>query len=109
MRKMMWATLVVAVIVSPAFGQRQKGQGQGRGGFGGGGGGFALLAVKSVQEDLKLSADQVKEIDELTAKQSQALEGLEGRERFQKMAELAPKNQEAAAKVLKPEQQKRLK
>src|SRR5437867_801535 len=114
MRKMMWVALVVAVAVvaAPAIGQQQKKQrGQGRGGFGGGGSLF-LLAAKSVQEDLKLSADQAKEVEELSAKQRDSFQGLQDlsrEERAQKMQENAKKNQEAIDKLLKPEQQKRLK
>ncbi len=115
MRKIMWATLVVAiaVLVAPAIGQQQKKQrGQGRGGFGFGGGGLFLLAAKPVQEDLKLSADQVKEVEELQAKQRDSFQGLQDlsqEERIQKMQENAKKTQEAVDKLLKPEQQKRLK
>lgn len=111
MRKMMWATLVVALAVSPAFGQRQQQrQGQGRG-FGGGGS-LLLLAQKAVQEDLKLGEDQVKEVTDLSAKQREAFTGLQDlsqEERAQKMQEIAKKNQEAVNKLLKPDQQKRLK
>ena len=111
MRKLVMAALVVAVATAPAFGQRQQRQGQGRGGFGGGGQ-TALLAAKSVQEELKLTPDQVKEVEELSAKQREAFGGLRDlsqEERAQKMQEMAKKSQEAIDKVLKPEQQKRLK
>src|SRR5207245_5465174 len=110
MRKMMLAALVVAVAVSPAFGQRQQRQGQGRGGFGGGG--LGLLTQKPVQEELKLTEDQVKEVTALSAKQREAGQGLQDlsqEERAQKRQELGKKSQEALAKILKPEQQKRLK
>lgn len=112
MRKLMWVGLVVAVavVVAPAIGQQQKQRGQGRGGFGGGS--LFLLAAKSVQEELKLSADQVKEVEDLNARQREAFQGQENlsrEERAQKLQELGNKNQEAINKMLKPEQQKRLK
>ena len=61
-------SVVLALIVSApcAWAQRPGG----RGGFGGGfGGGASLLAQKSVQEELKLSEDQIKKVDEFLAKQ----------------------------------------
>jgi Spy/CpxP family protein refolding chaperone len=111
MRNLMLAALMVAVSVSPAFGQRQR-QGQGRGFGGGMMGGVGLLANKAVQEDLKLTPEQAKAAQELAGKQRgefQGLQNLSPEERREKMQELNKKNQEAIATLLKPEQQKRFK
>jgi len=98
---------VVALVAAPALAQRQPRQGQG-----------ALLANKSVQEELKLSEDQVKKVGEIDKsigeKRSAELgkltdeerRGEKGRELFRKFAE--EMNTEAG-KVLKPEQQTRYK
>src|SRR4051812_47044730 len=66
------AAAVVAVAVSPAMAQRQRQQGQrqqGQGGAGFGQGQLFLLSQKSVQEELKLSEDQVAKVKELAEKQ----------------------------------------
>jgi Spy/CpxP family protein refolding chaperone len=102
---------VVAMAASPALAQERQRQRQG-GGFGGFGGGVMLLGQKSVQEELKLSEDQVKKIQDLQAKQREAFQGfgdLSQEERRTKMQELNKANNEAVAKILKPEQVKRFK
>jgi Spy/CpxP family protein refolding chaperone len=101
------ALAVVALAASPALAQQ-------RGPFGGGFGAspLMLLGQKSVQEELKLTDEQVKQVTELQEKQRANrpdFQGL-GREEIQKkMAELRKTENEAIAKILKPEQLKRAK
>jgi Spy/CpxP family protein refolding chaperone len=88
----------------------QRGQFGNRGGFGQGGGTLALLSQKSVQQELKLTDDQIKKAEELLQKQRSGA-GLRDVPRDQireKMQELAKANQAALAEILKPEQTKRL-
>jgi Spy/CpxP family protein refolding chaperone len=98
------AALLVACAASQIDAQQR--------GFGRGmmGGGAALLAQKSVQEELKLTPDQVKQGEELAAKQQEAFRGLADlsqEERRQKMQEMQRKSQEDLAQFLKPDQLKR--
>lgn len=102
------AAAVVAMAVGPALAQQQRGRG-----FGGfGGGTLFLLTQKSVQEELKLSDEQVKKATELQEKQREAFQGLRDlsqEERRTKMQEMTKTQNEAIAKLLKPEQLKRAK
>ncbi len=115
MKRLMQVTLVAAIVVmaaSPVLAQQRRGQGGGGRGFGGLGGGAMLLGQKSVQEELKLSDEQVKQVKELVDKQREAFQGfgdLSQEERRTKMQEMAKTNNEAIAKILKPEQTKRFK
>lgn len=71
-----------------------------------------LLSQKSVQEELKLTEDQVKKVKELSDKQRESFRGLRDlsqEERQKKMAEAAKANTKALAEILKPEQLKRVK
>jgi Spy/CpxP family protein refolding chaperone len=98
---------VVAMAASPALAQQRQRQG---GGFGGGM--IFLLGQKSVQDELKLSGEQVKQVKELADKQLESFQGLRDlsqEERRTKMQELNKANNEAVAKILKPEQLKRVK
>jgi hypothetical protein len=97
-------------------GQRQQGQQQRgqRGGFAGGfgGGTLFLLNQKSVQDELKLSDEQVKKAKELSDKQRASFGGLRDlgqEERLKKIQEQAKANDKAVADLLKPEQLKRVK
>jgi hypothetical protein len=95
-------------------GQRQQGQRGQRGGFAGGfgGGTLFLLNQKSVQDELKLSEEQVKKAKELSDKQREAFGGLRDlsqEERRTKIQEQAKATDKAVAEVLKPEQMKRVK
>ncbi|HEY7326008.1 MAG TPA: hypothetical protein VH592_00100 [Gemmataceae bacterium] len=112
MKRFMQVTLAAAIVafaVSPALAQQQRQ----RGGFGGFGGGTVfLLTQKSVQEELKLSADQVKKVTELQEKQRESFQGLRDlsqEERREKMQEMTKANEKAVADILKPEQVKRVK
>lgn len=107
------AAAVVAMAASPALAQERQRQRQGGGfGFGGFGGGVTfLLGQKSVQEELKLSDEQTKQVKELMDKQRESFQGLRDlsqEERRTKMQELNKANNEAVAKILKPEQLKRV-
>jgi Spy/CpxP family protein refolding chaperone len=106
---------VVALAASPALAQRQqRGGGQPPGGrFGGGfgGGPLMLLGQKSVQEELKLTEDQIKQVTDATAKQREARQGLRDlsqEERTKKMQELNKEGEKVVQDVLKPDQAKRL-
>src|SRR5262245_64884757 len=85
------ALALVALVVSPAMAQRQRQPRQGgRGGFGFGP--EQLLTNKSVQEELKISDDQKKKVEDAGKKiqemVNKKLEGVPRNERFQKMAEV---------------------
>jgi hypothetical protein len=102
---------VVALIASPVCAQ-----GQGRRGGGGGAGRMNQLLLanqKSVQEELKLSADQIEKVSAAYKKQQAAFPGLreiqEEAERSKKMQDLVKEGDKAVADALKPEQAKRLK
>ncbi len=111
MKRVMQITLaaaVAAMAVSPVLAQQRQ---RGFGGFGGMGT-LLLLGQKSVQEELKLSDEQVKKVTELQEKQRESFQGLrdlsqEGRRT--KMQEITKTQNEALAKILKPEQLKRAK
>jgi Spy/CpxP family protein refolding chaperone len=107
------AAAVVALVASPALAQRQRPQGQGgrQGGPGGGAmSGLMLLGQKSVQDELKLTDDQVAKIKAAGEKQREALGGgLSREEAQQKRQELAKENEKLVADLLKPDQAKRLK
>jgi Spy/CpxP family protein refolding chaperone len=111
--QMMLALGVVALVAGPAGAQGF------RGGPGGGGPGM-LLNNKSVQQEIKMTEEQVNKIKEVVKaindkhnEEFTAARSLEGQERFQKMQEVSRAvSQEvlkAADDVLKPEQIKRLK
>jgi len=95
-------------MASPALAQRQR-----RGGGGGRGMSSAmLLGQKSVQEELKLSEDQVKKLQEFQTSQREKFQGLRDLsedERRQKFQELAKESEKVVDETLKPEQKKRLK
>ncbi len=107
---------LVALLAGPALAQG------GRGGFGvgmGAGGPVGLLGNESVQNELKLDAEQKEkaaklatEVGEKMASVREQLQDLQGPERMTKMQELArPINESAmktAAEFLKAEQVKRL-
>src|SRR5690349_14206661 len=117
MKKLLPLTLAAAIVVmaSGVAMAQERQQRQGRGGFGGGGFGMGstfLLGQKSVQQDLKLSEDQVKKLKDLSDKQRESFQGLRDlsqEERRTKMQELAKANEKAVGEVLDAKQQKRLK
>ena len=121
MKRLMQITLAAAIVVMAsgavlAQERQQRGQQRGqRGGFGGGGFGMGAtfyLNQKSVQEELKLSDEQVKKLKELSDKQREAFQGLRDlsqEERRTKMQESAKATQKAIGEILNDKQQKRLK
>jgi len=106
------AAVVVAMAAGPALAQEQQRQRRG-GGFGGFGGGMlSLLTQKPVQEELKLSEEQVKKVTELQAKERENrpdFQGLDREEIQKKMAERTKVQNEAIAKILDDKQFKRVK
>ncbi|HEV3203723.1 MAG TPA: hypothetical protein VGY77_05040 [Gemmataceae bacterium] len=70
-----------------------------------------LLSQKSVQEELKLSEDQLKKLGEIVKKRQEAREKMadvDPKERFPKMRALILESSKQARAILKPEQDKRL-
>ena len=112
MRKVVLGIAAAAILIagqSQAWAQRQ-GRGFGGGQFGGGT--VFLLGQKSVQDELKLTEDQVKQATVLAEKQRTslgALRELGQQERRAKVQEQARENDKAVADILKPEQLARLK
>jgi hypothetical protein len=118
MKKFGVCVLVVVIVAATAPSllaqQRQRGQrGQRGGGFGGGGADMvSLLTQKSVQDELKLTEDQVKKVTELATTQrgsAQGRQNLSQEERQKMMQERAKTNEKALAEVLKEDQLKRAK
>jgi Spy/CpxP family protein refolding chaperone len=115
LKKLWWSALTLAIVVlaaAPALAQPPRGGPGGRGGFGFGGGPLFLLTQKSVQEELKLSEEQIKKVTQLNEKQRESRGGfrdLSREEREKKMAEQAKETNKALADILKPEQLKRVK
>src|SRR5580700_7030229 len=73
MRNLLKVTLALglaALVASPALAQGRGGRG-GRGGMGAGGGATALLMQKSVQEELKVTEDQLTKVQGIMPKIAQ--------------------------------------
>ena len=66
---------VAALLACPALAQQQQRQRQGGGRGQGGGGPLGLLRDKGVQQELKLTDDQVKAVDAAAKKQADAMQG----------------------------------
>jgi Spy/CpxP family protein refolding chaperone len=114
------ATVLALMAGFASTASAQRGQGGGRGGFGMMGGGTAgLVMMKPVQEELKLTPDQTKEVTKIA---DDAMEA--GRESFGNLRDASPEDRRAAmekfqkqaaetdkkiAAALKPEQAARLK
>lgn len=105
MRRMMQRALAAGILslaVSPIMAQ--------------GPGGFRpsplmLLGQKSVQEELKLTADQIQKVEAAFQKQMESFQGfrdLSGEERTKKFQEMTKENEKFVADNLKPDQAKRL-
>jgi Spy/CpxP family protein refolding chaperone len=102
MRKMMGAAFVFAVTVVPAYGLGPPIQ---DGMF------LSFLASRGVQEDLKLTPEQVKEVTEIRGKRMRKppeFRQLTREEQRQVKQELDKKDRETLTKLLTPEQLKRL-
>jgi hypothetical protein len=110
-------SLVVLVILAsagpPLLAQQQRQQRQRGGGTRGAGRDVvSLLTQKSVQDELKLSDGQVKQISELAASRRGAGRGgqnLSQEERQKRQEERTKANEKALAEILKPDQLKRAK
>ena len=101
----MLAATVLAVVVSNAPGQGPALEPRGTPPS------FMLLEQKSVQEELKLTEDQVKRLKVVAVTQKDSepnLVGLSPEERFKEIQKLVRKMDESVAEILKPEQVKRL-
>lgn len=104
---------LVLVATSAQAQQRQQRQQQ----RGGRGGGFTmsslmLLSQKSVQDELKLGADQVSKVEEAAKKEADARQGLRNLgqdEQRAKFREMRTASDKVVADILKPDQAKRLK
>jgi len=102
------AAALVALVASPALAQRRGPR------MGGGMPTIMLLGQKSVQEELKLSDDQVTKVKEALAefgKEAKKIQEGEGtrEEKGKKFGELGKSTNATAAKILEPKQAKRLK
>jgi Spy/CpxP family protein refolding chaperone len=100
------AVAVLALTASAAQAQR----GGGRGGMDGMSP-LMLLYSKSVQEELKLTPEQLKQLEEAQKKQFEAFRGigqLSEEERIKKFQELNKEGNKTVHEILKPEQTKRL-
>jgi Spy/CpxP family protein refolding chaperone len=106
---LMAVAVVLAVATSPALAQRGQRQGFG-GGFGASP--VMLLGQKSVQDELKLTEEQVKKVTQLAEGQRGGGRGdfanLSREEIQKRMQERAQASQKAINEILKPEQSKRL-
>lgn len=117
MKRLMQLAVAVAVVAlagSPAWAQQQRQRGGGFGGFGVDA--ISLLEQKSVQEELKLSDEQIKKGKELSDKRREALRevfqgggDLSREERQKKFQEMRTTYSKALAEILKPDQLKRVK
>jgi Spy/CpxP family protein refolding chaperone len=120
MRTTCKALLIMGLIVCLGGLAQSQQKGKGRGGFGPGGGLAGLLNNKSVQQEVKMTDEQVKKVADLVKETREkhkddleSAKGLEGQERFQKMGEINKAINEELTKslgdVLQPEQVKRVK
>jgi hypothetical protein len=103
------ALLLLVSGSSEAWAQRGQGRGMGRRP---GGNPFGLLSQKSVQDELKLSDDQIKKVEAQQEKQREAfasLRDLDPAERQTAMANQAKASQAALADILKEDQLTRFK
>lgn len=106
--------LLLAALVattSTALAQERGPRGFG-GGFGGGPSGAMLLGQKAIQDDLKLSEEQVKQVEEFVAKQREGFADLRDasrEERMKRFTESREAGEKAVDTILNEEQRVRLK
>jgi Spy/CpxP family protein refolding chaperone len=110
MRRLIVLALVLgvfALVAGPALTQPP------RGGMGGGATGAMLLGQKAVQEELKLTEDQIAKVREFGQKQAEKMKELFGGGDREKMAEAmkaaAAEGEKMVKELLKEDQAKRLK
>ena len=112
MKKLALLMLVLSMIaVSASQAMAQRG-GRGGGGRGPGGNSFSLLNQKSIQDELKLTDEQIKKAEQEAEKQRDSFAGfrdLSPEERQGKIQERLKVNQAALAEILKEDQLKRFK
>jgi Spy/CpxP family protein refolding chaperone len=107
MKRLVPLALALAVVALAATAVQAQPRGPGFGG-----GTLFLLTQKSVQEELKMSDEQVKKVTELEAKQREAFRDfrdLSREERQKKFEEMAKANTKAIGEILKEDQLKRVK
>jgi|GEM_PF-270172 len=112
MRSFHQLLLVAALVATTSTALAQERGQRGPGGRGGSPSGAMLLGQKSVQEDLKLSAEQVKQVEEFAAKQREGGAGLRDasrEERMKRFTESREAGQKAVDTILNEEQRGRLK
>lgn len=112
MRKVHQVILLAALVASTSAAQAQERGPRGAGRGAGAPTGAMLLGQKSVQEDLKLSEEQVKQVAEFSAKQRESFSGLRDasrEERAKAFTESREAGQKAVATILNDEQRARLK
>lgn len=103
-----WMTAGVALVLVVTFSFAQQGRRPGMGG----GNSLFLLTQKSVQDELKLTEEQVKKVTALQEKQRESFKGfkdLSKEEAKAKFEERAKETKKSVDEILKPEQVKRLK
>jgi len=100
---------ILSAIGSQGFAQQREGGRRGGQGFGGGN---SLLLVKSVQDDLRLTDDQIARATKVIEEQRGSfrdLQNLSQEERIAKLRERGEATQKALGEILTADQQKRLK
>lgn len=105
MRRMALTMALAALLGAPAMVQAQGGFGFGQGNP------LGLLSQKSVQEELKLSAEQLEKATQAITKQRESMMGLRDlgqEERLAKMREMNEAAEKTVKEFLKPEQATRL-
>ncbi len=112
MRSVTKLFLFAALVATTSAALAQQRERLGPRGLGGSPSGAMLLGQKSVQEDLKLSEEQVKQVEEFTAKQREGASGLRDasrEERMKRFTESREAGQKAVDTILNEEQRTRLK
>ncbi len=103
--------LLAAIVASTSSAVAQERGGRRPGEANGGFGGPMLLGQKSVQEELKLTDEQVKQVNDLTAKLREANAGgrdLSREERVKRFTESRATSRKAIESILNEEQRQRL-
>ena len=101
---------IVAMAAAVDAQERERGRGRGFGGFRGGS--LTLATQKSVQDELKVTPEQVTKLTALVAEQRKGFEGLRNLsqdERTKKFTEARQAAEKALAEVLNADQLKRVK
>jgi hypothetical protein len=105
------ATLVIVALATSSASAQQQPRRPGGGGGGFGANPMMLLGQESVQQELKMSEDQISKVkahQEKSLGSFRDFGNLSQEERQKKMQEIAQENEKFLGEVLKPEQKKRL-